>query len=131
MLRRLTGAAPTGSVRLPMSDPTCLRCHQTLGPELPAWLDGHGEGFCVPCAMGLALPDRATGADGPAPPRFALPRAVSEAIRADLDLGTGRSWPVRILEFSIDGLRVEAPMTFGVGTPAAIVLYDRTGGVRS
>lgn len=127
MLRRLTAAVVMGRVRDPMADPTCLRCHQKLGPELPAWRDDRGERLCVPCAMGLALPDRPVGSEVLAPPRYALPRAVAEAVQADLDLGTGFTWPVTIVEFGVGGMRVAAPTAFRVGTPAVIVLRDRAG----
>ncbi|HEX7126330.1 MAG TPA: PilZ domain-containing protein [Thermodesulfobacteriota bacterium] len=112
-----------------MSGSTCLRCHQSLGPELPAWHDDRGEPLCVPCAMGLVLPDRPAGADAPASPRFALPPAVAGAISAEIDLGTGRTWPVAIVEFSVEGMRLDTPVPFAVGTPAVVVLRDRAGQV--
>lgn len=130
MWRRLTVAVLTGSFRTSMSDLGCLRCHQTLGPELPAWRDDRGERLCVPCAMGLQLPDRPAGPDVLAPPRFALPRAVCEAVTAELDLGTGQAWPLRIVEFSVGGMRADAPMAFGVGTPGVVVLRDHAGELR-
>lgn len=138
MLRRLTVAVRTGSFRPPMTQPACFRCRQTFGPEfpaaakggpgpLPAWRDDRGQRLCVPCAMGLALPDRPAGPDVLAAPRYALPPAVADAVAAEIDLGTGRAWSVGILEFSMGGMRLDAPVTFGVATPAVVVLRDRAG----
>ncbi len=129
LFRHLTVAMRAGSVRSPMTEPICLRCHQSLGPELPAWHDDRGERLCVPCAVGLALPDRPAGPGVLASPRFALPRAVSDSVSAEIDLGTGRSWPVAIVEFSVGGMRLDAPVIFGAGTPAVVVLRDLAGQV--
>jgi hypothetical protein len=110
-----------------MSDRTCTRCQHLLGPDVPSWTDDAGGHLCIPCAMGLALPDRAARAGPSASPRYALPPLVAAAIAAELDLGTGRSWPVEIAEFSVEGLRLRSPVALGVGTPAVVVLRDLHG----
>ncbi len=78
--------------------------------------------------MGLTLPDR-TGREGGEPPRFRLPVAASAAVSVEIDLGTGRSWPARITDFSADGLRLVAPVAFTPGTPAVLTLRDFEGAV--
>jgi hypothetical protein len=113
-----------------MTDPrTCIRCRHVLGPDLPSWQDDSERHLCVPCAMDLALPGRPAGPEQTASPRYALPSPVAAAIAADLDLGTGETWPVEIEEFSVEGLRLRAPRPFGAGTPAVVVLRDRDGTV--
>lgn len=76
--------------------------------------------------MGLTLPDRG-GREGGEQPRFRLPAAVSTAVAVEIDLGTGRSWPARITDFSADGLRLVAPVAFTPGTPAVVTLRDFEG----
>jgi hypothetical protein len=131
VIRRLTSAVGAGRFAAPMTEPrACTRCRHALGPEMPSFPDDAGRHLCVPCAMGLALPGRQAGPEGAAPPRYAVPAAVAAAVQAEIDLGTGRSWAVEVEEFSVEGLRLSAPVAFGAGTPAVVVLRDRTGADR-
>jgi hypothetical protein len=77
--------------------------------------------------MDLVLPGRDAVHGAGASPRYSVPRVLAEAVRAELDLGTGETWPVDIEEFSAEGVRLRAPVPFGAGTPAVIVLRDRGG----
>lgn len=109
-----------------MSRP-CIRCQQPIPPEAPAWQGGGGERLCLPCAMGLDLPDRSAAGAGGQQPRYALPPAVAAAVSAEMDLGTGRVWPVELIDFSIGGLRFVSPVPLTPETPAVVTLRDRAG----
>ena len=109
-----------------MTTLTCIRCTRPLGSDAPVWQDAAHQVLCVPCGMGLTLPERAPPGAAPRP-RFRLPAAVAASVEGQIDLGTGRSWPVEVVEFSEDGLRLLAPVAFGSGTPAVMVLRDRAG----
>lgn len=124
----VTGAAGTGGVPPRTATPgLCIHCQQPLVPEAPAWQGDGGEWLCVPCAMGLALPDRPVGGEGGQQPRYALPPAVAAAVSMEIDLGTGQVWPVELTDFSVDGLRFVAPVAFTPETPAVVTLRDLTG----
>ncbi len=127
VLSRLRGAGRSGSVPPPTNPGHCVRCGQPLAAEVPAWQGDGGERLCLPCAMGLALPDRLVEAEGGQQPRYGLPPAVAAAVSMEIDLGTGQVWPVELTDFSVDGLRFVAPVAFRPETPAVVTLRDRTG----
>ncbi|HWP35455.1 MAG TPA: PilZ domain-containing protein [Thermodesulfobacteriota bacterium] len=105
----------------------CFVCRQALGEATRAFRGADGERLCLPCAMGLSLPDRRGGASGEEPPRFVVPPAVAEAVSVELDIGTGRSWGAELIDFSADGLRLACPVRFPPGTPAVVTFWDRGG----